>query len=119
MYNGSSDPTLTNCTFTGNSAEDYGGGMRNWGSAPTITNCIMYQDTAGISGDEISNPDSTPTISYSDIQGCGASGAGWDTSLGTDGGQNLDVNPLFVDADGQDDIVGTEDDDLLISAGSL
>ena len=31
---------------------------------------------------------------------------------------NIDADPLFVDADGPDDIPGTEDDDLRLSAGS-
>jgi len=32
--------------------------------------------------------------------------------LGTDGGGNIDSDPLFVDADGGDDIVGTGDDNV-------
>jgi hypothetical protein len=47
-------------------------------------------------------------VSYSIVQG------GW----GGDGSKNLDADPLFVDADGPDDIVGTADDDLRLSAGS-
>ncbi len=33
-------------------------------------------------------------------------------------GNNIDADPLFVDADGADDVVGTDDDDLRLSAGS-
>ena len=37
-----SSPTLTNCTFTANSAY-YGGGMyNNFSSSPTLTNCILW-----------------------------------------------------------------------------
>jgi hypothetical protein len=36
MYNGSSSPTVINCTFSGNSA-DHGGGMYNGSSSPTVT----------------------------------------------------------------------------------
>ena len=35
MYNSGSDPTLTNCTFTSNTADEYGGGMYNLDSSPT------------------------------------------------------------------------------------
>ena len=30
MYNSGSSPTVTNCTFSGNSAANSGGGMYNW-----------------------------------------------------------------------------------------
>ena len=110
-------PTITNCTFSGNAA-DTGGGMGNYDSNPTITNCIMWQDSAGISGAEISNnPYSTPTISYSDIEGCGSSAA-WDTSFGTDGGGNIDAEPLLANPNGPDGMAGTEDGNLRLLPGS-
>jgi len=96
-----SSPTLTNVTFSGNSATD-GGGMFNTGNSnPIIQNSILWGNTATSGGPQIFNEiidDSTPTISYSLVQGCGGSGPGWDSSLGTDGGHNLDVDPQFVDA---------------------
>jgi hypothetical protein len=137
MYNNSSSPTVTNCTFSGNSAENgsdnYGGGMCNissssptvtnctfssntatWGggmynayySSPTVTNCILWGD----SPDEIFNggpSTSTPTVSFSDLQG------GWPANT-VDGGGNIYVDPLFVDADGPDNTIGTEDDNLYL-----
>ena len=40
MYNYTGSPTVANCTFTGNSAEESGGGMHNYDySSPTLTNC--------------------------------------------------------------------------------
>ena len=33
---------------------------------------------------------------YSDIVNCGGSGSTWDTSLGIDGGGNIDIDPMFV-----------------------
>ncbi|MFC1738233.1 choice-of-anchor Q domain-containing protein [Planctomycetota bacterium] len=113
-----SSSTVTNCTFSGNSAGDYGGGICNNGSFPIVTNCILWGNSAGISGPEMFNDSSTPTISNSDIEASGGSGA-WDSSFGTDGGGNIDDDPLFKDADGPDDIVGTEDDNLRLSLGSL
>jgi len=114
-----SNSTVSNCTFTGNSAIKRGGGMGNWDSSgPTVTNCIIWGNTAASSGNEIYNDTGTPIISYCDIAGCGGSGTSWDSSLGTDGGGNIDVDPMFVDADGVDDVFGTEDDDLHLAADS-
>jgi len=119
MYNSrSSSPTLTNVTFSGNSANYYGGGMYNYNqSSPSLANVIMWGDTAQ-TGSEIYNYSSLPTISYSDIQNCGGSGASWDTTCGTDGGGNIDADPLFVDADGIDNTPGTDDDDLHLDTTS-
>jgi len=81
-----------------------------------LTNVILWGDSAS-NGPEIYNDNSTPAISYSDIQGCGVSGGGWNTDCGTDGGGNIDADPLFVDADGPDNIVGTADDNLRLGFG--
>jgi hypothetical protein len=106
----SSSPTVTNCTFSSNTAT-WGGGMYNaYYSSPTVTNCILWGD----SPDEIFNggpSTSTPTVSFSDLQG------GWPANT-VDGGGNIDVDPLFVDADGPDNTIGTEDDNLRLSEGS-
>lgn len=48
-----------------------------------------------MSGTQIYNEVSTPTYAYCDVQGSGGSGAGWDGSLGTDLGGNLDADPWF------------------------
>ena len=107
-----SSPTVTNCSFVGNSAE-YGGGMEHYESNPTVTGSILWDNIASIDGNEIYNDTkSTPVISYSDI-------AGWNSSMGADLGGNIDIDPLFVDANGPDGTVGTEDDNLRLSAGSL
>ena len=46
MYDfGDSSPYLTNCTFTGNSA-NYGGGMYNYSGSPTVTNCTFSGNSA-------------------------------------------------------------------------
>ncbi|MBN1764660.1 MAG: right-handed parallel beta-helix repeat-containing protein [Sedimentisphaerales bacterium] len=115
MYNSeNSSPTVTNCTFTGNTAVIKGGGMSNSHlCCPILTGCIFWGNTAASGENEIYNEDenSVPVISYSDIAGC-LSGGTWDTSLGNDGGGNIDTDPLFVDADGADDIPGTEDDNV-------
>jgi len=139
MYNtGASNATVTNCTFSGNSATDDGGGMYNLGSLPDLTNCTFSQNTAtslggGMYNTSSSNPTMTncifwdntdtggmdssaqihtasgfPVVNASDIQG------GWTGN----GSTNIAADPLFVDADGADNTIGTEDDDLRLSPGS-
>jgi hypothetical protein len=39
---------------------------------------------------------SVPFITYSDVQGARASGSGWNPDAGTDGGNNIHADPLFV-----------------------
>ena len=132
MYNLNSSPTVTNCTFSGNSSGGHhgsgpGGGMRNDSSSPTVTNCTFSGNSGGgmYNYNENSNPTvtnsilwgNTPgeiadvggavtTVTYSDVQG------------GFPGTGNIDADPLFVDADGPDDIPGTDDDDLRLQPGS-
>jgi hypothetical protein len=90
MYNVDSSGAVTGCTFFGNSAGNSGGGMCNNSSSPAVTNCIMWGDTAD-EGAEVHDAEGGATvITYSDIQG-GYSGTG-----------NIDSDPLFVDAEGDD-----------------
>ena len=141
MYNYRSDPTVTNCIFSSNTAEVFGAGMynvqysdaniincsfstnaSNWAGGGmvnfyygnnTVTNCIFWGNTAVSSGSQMSiMTGTTTTISYCDIEGCGGSGAGWASGLGTDGGGNIDADPLFIDADG----IG--EDNLRLQSGS-
>jgi predicted outer membrane repeat protein len=102
MYNEDSTLTVSNCTFSGNSAVFAGGGMTIETSTPTVTNCILWGNSPG----EISSDTSVVLASYSDIQG------------GYPGMGNIDVDPLFADANGADNIVGTLDDNLRLQAGS-
>ena len=55
MYNTQSSPTLTDCTFTGNSAGKDGGGMYNVFSSPTLTNCTFTGNSAGEDGGGMHN----------------------------------------------------------------
>ncbi|MHC4528098.1 MAG: right-handed parallel beta-helix repeat-containing protein, partial [Planctomycetota bacterium] len=61
----SSDPTVTNCTFTGNSAtglEGNGGGMYNNDSDPILVNCAFVSNSASYSGGGMGNGLSSPTL---------------------------------------------------------
>lgn len=114
----SSHAVLTNVTFSGNSASKGGGMLNDYYSNPILTNVVMWGDQAPLKP-EIFNTAVTgnvniPNISHSLIQGSGGSGAGWDTSLGVDAGSNIDIDPLFLDANGADDIFGTLDDNLRV-----
>ncbi len=98
-----STPTVVNCTITGNSAV-WGGGIANIATfLIPVTNSIIWGNTAD-SEPSIYNfiVREDPIFSYCDIEGCGGSGEGWVSSLGTDGGNNIDDDPLFVDPAGGD-----------------
>ncbi len=134
-------PLLTNCVFSGNQAETEGGGVylnagratfvnctlsgnvAPWGGgmalgstdvAATVANCVLWGNSGGdgnlqTSQIHLTGANTWLDINYSDVQG-------WTGNLGGVG--NFGANPLFIDADGEDDIVGTEDDDLRLSSGS-
>ena len=61
MWNVLSSPTVTNCTFSGNSAGS-GGGMYNVNSSPTVTNCTFSENTATGGGGGMYNEGSSPTV---------------------------------------------------------
>ena len=108
MHNSGSSPTLTNATLSGNSATSYGGGIYNESGSLTLANSILWGNSAGSGGAQIYEPGaSTVTATHSDIQG-GWSGTG-----------NIDADPLFMDADGADNVAGTADDNLRPQPGSL
>ena len=61
MYNRFSNPTLTNCTFIGNSAIFSAGGMYNYKSSPILTNCTFIDNHAEFVGAMMSRS-SNPTL---------------------------------------------------------
>ncbi len=62
MYNFSSSPTVTNCTFTDNTAGTYGGAMYNCAvSSPIVTSCTFITNTATYAG-AMYNSASNPTV---------------------------------------------------------
>jgi predicted outer membrane repeat protein len=64
MYNNSNSPTVNNCTFSNNTANQYGGAMFNgYGSStPTITNCTFSDNDGVMGGGGINCTESSPTI---------------------------------------------------------
>ena len=62
MNNFASSPTVTNCTFTGNSSL-FGGGMYNCCQAnPTVTNCTFSGNIANVNGGAMYNTGSDLTV---------------------------------------------------------
>ncbi|MGB0714995.1 MAG: SMP-30/gluconolactonase/LRE family protein, partial [Phycisphaerae bacterium] len=111
------DPRLSisNSTFFGNDATNQlGGGIRSESETPgsVVHNSIFWGNTDGLNsaGAQLSffTGFAGEDIQFSLIQDF--------TFAGTDG--NLDVDPLFLDADGPDDVAGTIDDDLRLGTGS-
>ncbi|MFN8348765.1 MAG: choice-of-anchor Q domain-containing protein [Spirosomataceae bacterium] len=125
-----SDLKFINATFANNTAEHGGAIAISNGGNPTFKNSIFWGNTAGSAPNNVEfvpaaswtqSPHSF-TTSYSIVQGSGGSGAGWNTAVyGTDGGNNLDVNPLFKDTndeDGPDDLLRTGDDGFSLQSCS-
>jgi CSLREA domain-containing protein len=82
-----STPTITNCTFSKNSAGS-GGALLNSHSTTTITNCVLWQDQGGSpSAQEIYSPTGTVTVTYSIVDQEGYAGSNG----------NLREDPLFFD----------------------
>jgi hypothetical protein len=97
------DITITNCTFVGNKSLSnqlgVGGAVHNRGANMTIANSIVWDN--GPQG--LISQWGNATINFSDVQGS-MGGTGF-----ADGGNNINVDPLFFDA-----AVG----DLHLQAGS-
>ena len=91
ICNFSGSSTVTNCTFTENTAILEGGGVCNWeGGSPTMTNCILWgnSDSGGTNeASQMYTRIGVPAVAFSCIQGL--TGA-----LGGTG--NIGTNPLFT-----------------------
>jgi hypothetical protein len=105
MANYQSNATISQVTFSANWSKNNGGALVNQESSPLIRNSIFW----GNHGGQIHNhaAGNAPDVQYSLVQG------GYIT-----GTHILDTDPLFVDADGADNIAGTADDDLRLQAES-
>ncbi len=113
MYSSDSNTTLANCTFAWNLAQS-GGGVDIISGNIVATNCIFWGNSDTDGRDESAqiyiDGGVVPAIDCCCIEG-------WTSTLGGVG--DISGDPMFIDADGPDNIVGTEDDDLRLSAGSL
>jgi hypothetical protein len=62
MFNMNSKPTVTHCTFRGNSTDISGGGMYNNQSNPAMANCIFTGNSAQRGGGMRNTQNSNPTL---------------------------------------------------------
>jgi predicted outer membrane repeat protein len=102
LTSGIVDMQITNASLSLNTANK-GGGISNdveaTGSvSAALTNVILWDDSVsgiGSAGPEIYNENgAAATVRYSVVEGSLPGGI-WDASLGTDGGNNVDANPLL------------------------
>jgi hypothetical protein len=135
MHNASNaNPTVVNTLFAGNRALERGGAIGAFGAqVGLMVNCTLFGNTAdglggGIAVDSGGTVNARNTILWNNSDSTGTSESsqarifngnvtfghscvhGWTGSLGGVG--NTGANPQFVDADGADNVVGTDDDDL-------
>lgn len=134
--------SLENCAFLANDAVN-GAAIANQGNPSTVSlsNCVIlnnsdapaihnqssfyainsiiydYEDGSSIA---IVNSGTNPSssFSYSNVSGSRGSGNSWNTDYGRDGRNNIDRTPVFVDADGADNILATADDNLSLTHDS-
>jgi hypothetical protein len=102
-------PVLINCTFAGNRSSGYSGAIFcGDGCDPVLTNCILWANTQE-KGDIEHAQINSGMLNYCCVQG-------WSPELRGIG--NFGEDPMFVDLDGPDNEIGTEDDDLRLNPNS-
>jgi len=94
-------PTIINATIAENIAK-YGGGFYTSGTTasnnPIVTNTIIWNNDATSSGDQIYNyNENIITFTNCDFEGSGGS-ADWNYRRGIDGGNNIDIDPIFYNS---------------------
>ncbi|MDR3218362.1 MAG: T9SS type A sorting domain-containing protein [Dysgonamonadaceae bacterium] len=138
-------PTLTNILVRNNSATETGGGIFSSASSPVFANTTVVNNTAK-TGNGIYNASTsstrfynailwnngtngifnesagTLTYSYSVVQNA-QTGGKWNTAIGSDGGGNIDVDPLFTNVSANNfnlepcsPAINTGNNDLYLSA---
>jgi len=121
VYNWLGKPVVTNCTFSANAANDHGGGIYCGDFSNTeIRNCIFCDNSAAVGPEIALNDDPcfppSVTVSCCDVGGGQGGVGGWGLLNWEPG--NIEADPLFVDPNGPDGIVGTGDEDLRLSENS-
>lgn len=113
VMSGVSSLAIINCSFSGNHAGWFGGAVSVIENATTLSNCIAWANSATFGRGSATQvhrlPDAMLTVNYSCIQSLDSAIVG----VG-----NIQADPLLIDADGGDNIAGTNDDDLRLNSGS-
>ncbi|MGI6375415.1 MAG: InlB B-repeat-containing protein [Anaerolineae bacterium] len=92
---------LTNVTLAGNTASNQGGGLYVHAASLTAANSIAWGNSAPTGPQVAQSGYGSLAVSYSDVQGSGGSAA-WGLAGASDGGNNIDADPLFVSASDRD-----------------
>jgi predicted outer membrane repeat protein len=102
IVSSSATATLINCTFSGNSSDDFGGAVNvSYDADLQLVGCVLW-DNLALDGDEIhigypGGESGTMIVSNSDVGG-GEAGVTIDGGTLNWGTGNIDADPLFVDA---------------------
>ena len=135
---GTTSATFINCIFSGNSASNNGGVVNGGGKSTRFVNCSFSGNSANLGGvvtingaESVSFENSilwgNTSTSGNDVYDPWGSGKAVASHSLFDPSQypanfsvsdNLSSNPLFTDADGPDNLTGTDDDDLTLRSGS-
>ncbi|MCH7604016.1 MAG: right-handed parallel beta-helix repeat-containing protein, partial [Planctomycetes bacterium] len=109
---GTGSKTVRTSTIAFNTAGRRYGGMLLSNGIASLKSCVLWGNVASESVGEAKQvlmEGLVNAVDYCCIEGLTA---------GFGGIGNIGDDPLFVDADGADNVIGTEDDDLHLSAGS-
>jgi len=114
------DPFFINCTFSGNTDSAGNDGIVFIQSYATFDNTILWDEVSqileiGKEGNIVYFDPSNPVFRYSNVYQSGGSLA-WALPFGTDGGGNIDADPLFVGSG--DDPLSLQDTSPCINAGN-
>ena len=95
-----SNPTITGCSIVGTAGETSDKGIRAaYDSSVSISNCVLWDHWREISVESFAGRPSHVSVYHSDVQGGEAEAYVEDGCVLTWGDGNLDVAPLFADAD--------------------
>jgi hypothetical protein len=77
MYNDHASPIVSNCTFSGNNASFFGGGMFNYlNSSPALSNCTFSGNSAVVGAGMSNHSYCSPTVTNCTFSGNAASNSG-------------------------------------------
>ena len=106
VYRPTGATRFVNCSIVGNESGDLGGIVILFaGDSLAMDNSIIWGNTATSGGNDVYVNFQTASANYSLFDPAQSNG----TIVGSN---NLNNDPLFNDADGADNLYGTEDDDL-------
>lgn len=120
------EPTIVNCTFVGNTAIRGGAIVNMFAAFANIVNCTITQNTATLDGGGVCNIEGAESTISNSIawanapdQIAGMIDARYVCAQGGYlGVGNISGDPRFVDANGADNLFGTDDDDLRLASDS-